>query len=184
MYSGVLYRQRQFWVVGPRKIRQIGEKWGPGTASATVSVAIPATAAVSRISQHAWIGPTPRPRCPTVCRNVTACDCAVLLAAGKGRVNPDATAVATVLLPGPLTVLTFCPGQRPLGTVRLRPATPLCHYYMLDPWGDRWRIIFASVRSGIFERIPSFGKKSVDSPVAETGRRKLSGCSVPVCRKI
>ena len=126
------------------------------------------------------LAPTPRPRCPTVCGYVTACDCAVLLAAGKGRVNPDATAVATVLLPGPLTVLTFCPGQRPLGTVRLRPATSLCHYYMLHPWGDRWRIIFASVRSGIFERIPSFRKKSVDLP----GRRKPLGCSVPVCRKI
>ena len=93
MYSGVLFRQRLFWVVGSREMRQIGEKSGPGTASGTVSTAIPGTAAVSRVSQHAWIGThTPSPVPP----HLPACPVLHDLPLEKGRVDPGATPATTV----------------------------------------------------------------------------------------
>jgi hypothetical protein len=54
-------------------MRQFGEKSGPGTASGTVSVIIPGTVAISRITERARIGthtpslvPPDLPACPVL----------------------------------------------------------------------------------------------------------------------
>ena len=106
--------------------------------------------------------------------------CAPQLATGKGRVDPGATLATTVLLRGPLSILTFCRRQLPLGIVRLRPTTPLCHLAALGLWGITGQFVFLLTIPRGRGDDPACRKKLRTPP----GRRKPSGCSLEVCRKI
>ena len=96
--------------------------------------------------------------------------CAPRLATGKGRVDPGATLATTVLLRGPLSILTFCLRQLPLGIVRLRPTTPLCHLAALGLWGITGQFVFLLTIPRVVEMILPVGKNCAHLLVVENPR--------------